>query len=81
MRFCVERQSRVGVGQWCVCTSLQDAPSSSGFLYHGFRYPGFPKIDFQCFYNVRNDSGQGTGGGTKNRAAAPRDEINQNENS
>ena len=80
MRFRAERQCRVGVGQWCAGTLLQDAPTSSGFLYDGFHYPGFPQIDFQCFYEVRDDLGQGTGAGTKNRAATPKDRMNQNEN-
>ena len=38
------------------------------------------QIEFQCLYEVRDDLGQGTGGGTKNRAATPKDRMNQNEN-
>ena len=30
------------------------------------------KVKFQCFFEVRDDLGQGTGGGTKNRAATPK---------
>ena len=99
MRSCVERQSRVRVGQWCACPLLQAAPTSSGLFYNGFSYldhSSFPqyvgavfplsllclnKKRFHCFYEVRDDRGQGSGDGTKNRAATPRDEINQNENS
>ena len=81
MRFRVERQSREGVGQWCASTLPQDVRASSGVLHDGFSYPGLSQTEFQYFDKVRDDLGQGTGGGTKNRAAAPKDEINQNENS
>ena len=80
MRFCVARQSREGVGQWCVSILLQDAPASSGLLFDGFSYPEFSQTEFQYLYEVRDDLGQGTGGGTKNRTAAPKAEMNQNEN-
>ena len=80
MRFRVERQSREGVGQWCASTLLQDAPASSGVLYDGFSYPRLSQTEFQYFDEVRDDLGQGTDGGTKNPAAAPKAEMNQNEN-
>ena len=80
MRFRVERQSREGVGQWCASTLLQDALASSGMFYDVFGYTGLSQTEFQYFDKVRDDLGQGTGGGTKNLAAAPKAEMNQNEN-
>ena len=80
MRFPVERQSREGVGQWWASTLLQDALASSGVLYDGFSYLGLSQTEFQYFDEVRHDLGLGTSGGTKNRAAAPKAEMNQNEN-
>ena len=80
MRFRAERQSREGVGQWWASTLLQDALASSGMLYDEFSYPGLSQAEFQYFDEVRDDLGLGTGGGTKHGAAAPKAEMNQNEN-
>ena len=38
------------------------------------------KCEFRSLYEVRDDLGQGTVGGTKNRALTPKDVMNQNEN-
>ena len=75
MRSSVERQSRVGMGQGCTCPLLQAAPTvplAAAVLKK--------KHEFQCFFEVRDDLGQGTAGGTKNRAATPKDVMKQNEN-
>ena len=75
MRSSVERQSRVEIGQGCTCPLLQAAPTvplAAAVLNKN--------NEFQCFFDVRGDLGQGTAGGTKNRAAAPKAEMNQNEN-
>ena len=75
MRSSVERQSRVGIGQWCTRPLLQAAPTvplAEAVLDK--------KNEFQCFFEVRDDLGQGTASGTKNRAATPKDVMNQNEN-
>ena len=75
MRSSVERQSRVGIGQGCTCPLLQAAPTvplAAAVLKKN--------NEFQCFFEVRDDLGQGTAGGTKNRAATPKDVMNQNEN-
>ena len=77
MRFHVQRQSREGLG---ASTLLQDAPASSGVFYDGFSYLRLSQTEFQYFDEVRDDLGQGTGGGTKNRAVAPKAEMNKNEN-
>ena len=74
MRSSVERQSRVGIGQGCTCPLLQAVPTvplAAAVLNKN--------NEFQCFFEVRDDLGQGTAGGTKNRAAAPKDVMKQNE--
>ena len=75
MRSSVERQSRVGIGQGCTCPLLQAAPTvplAAAVLNKN--------NEFQCFFEVGDDLGQGTAGGTKNRAATPKDVMHQNEN-
>ena len=75
MRSSVERQSRVGIGQGCTCSLLQAAPTvplAAAVLNKN--------NEFQCLFEIRDDLGQGTAGGTKNRAATPKDVMNQNEN-
>ena len=75
MRSLVERQSTVGMSQGCTCPLLQAAPTvplAAAVLNKN--------NEFQCFFEIRDDLGQGTAGGTKNRAATPKDVMNQNEN-
>ena len=75
MRSSVERQSRVGIGQGCTCPLLQAAPTvplAAAVLNKN--------NEFQCLFEIRDDLGQGTAGGTKNRAATPKDVMKQNEN-
>ena len=71
----VGRQSRVGIAQGCTCPLLQAAPTvtlAAAVLNKN--------NEFQYIFKIRNDLGQGTAGGTKNRAATPRNVMNQNEN-
>ena len=75
MRSFVERQSRVGISQGCTCPLLQAAPTvplAAALLSKN--------NEFQCLFEIRDDLGQGTAGGTKHRAATPKDVMNQNEN-
>ena len=75
MRSSVERQSRVGMGQGCTCPLLQAAPTvplAAAVLNKN--------NEFQYFFEIKGHLGQGTAGGTKNRAATPKDVMNQNEN-
>ena len=75
MRSSVERQSRVGMGQGCTCPLLQAAPTvplAAALLSKN--------NEFQCFFEIRDDLGQGTASGTKNWAATPKDVMKQNEN-
>ena len=56
MRSSVERQSRVGIGQGGTCPLLQAAPTvplAAAVLNK--------KNEFQCFFEVGDDLGQGTG--------------------
>ena len=55
MRFSVERQSRIGIGQGCTSRLLQPAPTvplAAAALNKN--------NEFQCFFDVRDDLGQGT---------------------
>ena len=71
--FCgAAKEGRVEVGPWPV------GPWPARLLAAGCADPN--KIKFECCSEVRDDPGEGTGGGTKNRAEAPEDEMNQNEN-
>ena len=54
MRSSVERQSRLGMGQGCTCPLLQVAPTvplAASVLNKN--------NEFQCFFEVRHDLGQG----------------------
>ena len=71
MRSSVERQSRVGIGQGCTCPLLQAAPTvplAAAALNKN--------QEFQCFFEVRDDLGQGTPSSTRSRAANPKDVMN-----